>query len=300
MRKQIVLFLAFCALACACASAEEPAPKVDKPTLDRLAEGMMATDVESFRSAYEGLRRIASDKTSPEAAKAEEIVTSFRRDARRWLLSMGMDESDLDESLPVRSVTLNLAKETSVKDMRSIFLLPNIRIASVTGKGFKDDHLAMLSGFPELMIIDMPDTGVTGKAFEAGLSLPSLGVLRLDHCPITELDLRKCWIPKLEVLGVSHTQVGDEFLKDDALIKLKALYIDHTRVSSRGLRHLVDLIELKELRVDSTMIDRESMEIIGGLELEFLKIYCKREDKTRVAPLLRLINGDCHIKVEIE
>ncbi len=112
-----------------------------------------------------------------------------------------------------------------------------------------DADLALLKQLPDLQLLRLAVTGVTGDGLEHLKGLKKLDFLVLERTKITDKSLARLKvIPSLQTLDLGGTSVGDEGVAHlKSLDRLVFLNLSMTKVTDAGIAHLKDLKQLEEL-----------------------------------------------------
>ena len=127
---------------------------------------------------------------------------------------------------------------------------------------------SVVNHFPNLLVLDVAETRVTGEQIPDSLSLPDLKIFQGDGARITDVGLRKICkaCPHLESLSISGTHVSSDASKFlNQLRGLGYLAVSNTDIDDRFIEGLsVALLKnLFVLRVRSTAISDKTIKQLG-------------------------------------
>jgi hypothetical protein len=87
-------------------------------------------------------------------------------------------------------------------------------------------------------------------------SLPSLEIIRIEHCPVSGEFLRHCRCArKLEILILRGTSLTDACTEEIARFsRVSSLDLGETGITDKSMLHLKHLANLRVLHVDGTLV----------------------------------------------
>lgn len=113
--------------------------------------------------------------------------------------------------------------------------------ASVVGRGFTDEHVALLAGLePVLRSLDLSGTAISDGAITDLSPFTALERLTLNRTAITGSTLAALAVlPRLEHLGLFATEVDDAALRAlEGFPRLERVFLSQSRVTADGVREL--------------------------------------------------------------
>jgi len=140
-----------------------------------------------------------------------------------------------------------------VKGCRNLFL---------QGTNITDEGARILAEFPDLNVVYLDSTKVTG----AGLKDVRVGwLLSLRDTPVTDEGLKALHpsLPRLDLSGTRITDAGLRALKDRK--QLRALAVRGTKITDAGLAEVSALTGLRSLHLDDTKVTDAGMKELQKL-----------------------------------
>jgi Ran GTPase-activating protein (RanGAP) involved in mRNA processing and transport len=133
-----------------------------------------------------------------------------------------------------------------------------LRDSSITSKGLVEH----LKHFPELTTLDLSETKVGDEAMVAIGQLKKLEDLNLWHTRITDAGLAHLVDLPLKRLNLDDIyDVTDGSIEHISKMKgLEFLHLGKTGVTDEALQGLVGLNQLRELRLDNTVVSKKAVE----------------------------------------
>ena len=136
-----------------------------------------------------------------------------------------------------------------------------------------DKDLALITGLPELLVLDLKGTQITDDALTHLTDLPKLQVLWLGgsvktdteptlfHAHFTDAAVDPvAKLSTLKLLSLARTDIGDEGVKKlPALTNLEILFLLGTNVTDASVEPLSQMQSLQELYLEETAITPEGV-----------------------------------------
>lgn len=133
--------------------------------------------------------------------------------------------------------------------------------------------LALITGLPDLMVLDLRGTQISDEALTHLTDLPSLeqlylgGSVRTDteptlfHARFTDAAVDPiAQLTTLKILSLAKTDIGDEAVKKlPALTKLEVLFLLGTQITDDSVDPLSQMNSLKELYLQETAVTPEGL-----------------------------------------
>jgi len=169
--------------------------------------------------------------------------------------------------------------ETRITDESIIWLADHqkdLRMLAISGSYITNESLKAISKLRQLETLHIWGAAITDEGLKYLDSLSNLNDLSLRGCrKITGVGIAYLQRLPIERLALNHTALSDKNLKIIGAIKtLEELHLLRTDLSGSGLYDLRSLVNLRELNLEGTSINREDLVLLLSFlnELKLLNL----------------------------
>lgn len=296
---------------------DEATPTKDL-TVHKLANRLYRPGYGAFVATRDRLRMMAKEDNGQYSAEAARALKSFAERADRWLIKVGNTndwqsfndaETDVGEGrvrgnksgaqVPM-SVWIKLEKKTPLRDMAYLYSYGPLSNAYIQGEYVTDEHLAYLSGFKDLTLLDIHNASVNG-AFLSQVRIPSLRFLHISNSPVGDEAIPAEVLDGLSTVDFMGTMITNETVKRISRKNIRCLNVMNTAVNEDGLMRLTDAENLQAIYLDLYDLTPEVITMLSNKD-SLLRVhigYYKPDVERAEAMAHRFPPGVGVIKAEI-
>jgi|GEM_PF-1100266 len=204
---------------------------------------------------------------------------SLERSQKRQEISSA---TELPEgSLKITGVILHDGDNLGKTDLERIAKLLHLEKLDLARTHLHDQDLQPLIDMPQLVILNLAGTGISGTGLQNLKKMTSLKELDLSGLPLRQRELKFVGgLESVQVLRLARTKVGDDGIRLlSGMTSLRELVLVSTQVTGDGLQQLTWMAELERLDLSHTSVGDKGL---GSLK-ELLALKSLRLSKTLVS-----------------
>lgn len=153
--------------------------------------------------------------------------------------------------------------------------LSKLRRVSLGGTDLEDKDIDILLNFPNVESLDLGHNKLTDACFDTFAKLTNLQYLDLSNNCIHGLNIdRLTKLPKLQYLNLELNPISDDALLESPLSSnsIETLKLSQTKICGKGLLAVKGCTALKDLDLEDTPIDDDSLQYLSSPTLEKLDL----------------------------